>query len=97
MPPGRPRDGISLFDGRWQGFPGGAGSEIPPASAEDVTDAGSIPGSGRSLGGGHGNPLQYSCLRNPVVRGVWWSAVLGVTQSRTQLKQLSMQYAQTEF
>ena len=40
-----------------------------PANAEDVRDAGSIPGSGRSPGGGHGNPLQYSCLENPMDRG----------------------------
>ena len=40
-----------------------------PANAEDVRDAGSIPGSGRSPGGGHGNPLQYSCLENPIDRG----------------------------
>ena len=47
----------------------------PPANAEDATDAGSIPGSGRSPGGGHGNPLQYSCLENPMDRGVWWATV----------------------
>ena len=41
------------------------------ASAEDVRDAGSIPGWGRSLGGGNGNPLQYSCLENPMDRGAW--------------------------
>ena len=43
----------------------------PPANAEDIRDAGSIPGSGRSPGGGHGNPLQYSCLENPMDRGAW--------------------------
>ena len=43
----------------------------PPASAEDVRDVGSIPGSGRSPGGEHGNPLQYSCLENPMDRGAW--------------------------
>ena len=49
----------------------------------------------RSLGGedlleeGHGNPLQYSCLENPIDRGVWWAAVLRVAQSRTRLKRLS--------
>ena len=75
MPPGRPRDGISLFDGRWQGFPGGAGSEIPPASAEDVTDAGSIPGSGRSPGEENGNSLQYSCP------GIPWTEEPGGLQS----------------
>ena len=54
-----------------------------PANAGDVD---SILGSGRSPGGGHGNPLQYSCLENPMDRGVWWAAVLGVAKSRTQLK-----------
>ena len=47
------------------GFPGGAsGKENPPANAGDIRETGSIPGSGRSPGGGHGNPLQYSCLDN---------------------------------
>ena len=43
----------------------------PPANAEDGEDEGSIPGLGRSLGGGHGSPLQYSCLENPMDRGAW--------------------------
>ena len=47
------------------------------------------PGSGRSPQGGHGNPLQYSCLENPRDGGAWWAAVYGVTQSWTQLQQLS--------
>ena len=55
----------------------------------DVRDAGSIPGSERSLRGGHGNPLQYSCSENPMDRRAWWSTVHGVTQSWTRLKQLS--------
>ena len=49
-----------------------------PANAADVRDVGSIPGSGRSPGGGHGNPLQYSCLENPMDRGAWWATVHGV-------------------
>ena len=57
----------------------------PPANAGDVRDVGSTPGSGRSPGGGHGNPLQYSCLQNPMDRGVWWAAVHGVTESQTRL------------
>ena len=44
-----------------------------PAKEGDIRDAGSIPGSGRCPGGGHGNPLQYSCLKNPMDRGAWWS------------------------
>ena len=58
----------------------------PPASAGEVRDVGSIPGSGRSLGGGHGDPLQYSCLENPRDEGAWWAAIYGVAQSWTRLK-----------
>ena len=54
-------------------------------NAGDTGDAGLNPGSGRSPGGGHGNPLQYSCLENPMDRGAWWATVHGVAQSRTQL------------
>ena len=62
----------------------------PPANAGDLRNTGSIPGSGRFPGKGHGNPHQYSCLENPMDRGAWWVTVLGVTQSRTRLKRLSM-------
>ena len=58
----------------------------PPANAGDLKDAGSIPGLGRSPGEGHGNPLQYSCLENPMGRGVWWTTVHGVAKSQTRLK-----------
>ena len=60
---------------------------------------GLIPGSGRSPGEGHGNPLQYSCLQNPMDRGPWWATVHGVTKSQTHLKQLSMYagYARESF
>ena len=47
----------------------------PPGNAGDVRDAGSVPGSGRSPGGGHGNPLQYSYLENPIDRGAWRATV----------------------
>ena len=57
-----------------------------PALQGNVRDMGSIPGSGRSPGGGHDNPLQYSCLDNPVDRGVWWATVHGVAKSQTGLK-----------
>ena len=46
-----------------------------PANTGDIKDAGSFPGSGRSPGEGHGNPLQYSYLENPMERGDWWAAV----------------------
>ena len=62
----------------------------PPANAGDIGDTGSIPGSGRSPGGGHGNPLQYSCLKNPMDKGSWQSTVHGITKSQIQLKRLSM-------
>ena len=61
-----------------------------PANARDVIDAGSILGSGTSPGGGHGNPLQYSCLENSMDRGAWWATVHGVTKSQIQLKRLTM-------
>ena len=54
-----------------------------------VGDVGSIPGLERSPGGGHGNPLQYSCLENPMDRGAWRLQSIGVTKSRTRLKRLS--------
>ena len=54
--------------------------KILPANARDINDAGSFPGSGRSPGGGHGNPLQYSCLENPMERGAWWATIPGVTK-----------------
>ena len=61
----------------------------PPANGEDLRDLGSIPGSGRSPGGGHGNPLQNSCLENHMDRGAWWATVHGVTQSQTWLRDLA--------
>ena len=51
-----------------------------PPNAGDIGNAGSIPGLGRSPGGGHGNPLQYSCLENAMDRGAWWAAVPGVSK-----------------
>ena len=54
-----------------------------PTNAGDKRDSGSNPGSGRSLGGGHGNPLQYSCLENPTERGAWPATVRSIAQSDT--------------
>ena len=59
-----------------------------PANTGDIRDTGSIPGSGRSPGGGHCNPLQYSCLENPMDRGAWWAVVHRFSKSQTQLKWL---------
>ena len=61
----------------------------PPANAGNIRDVGSIPGSGRSPRGGHGNPLQYSCLENPMDRAFWRATVHGVAQIQTWLKWLS--------
>ena len=61
-----------------------------PVNSGDVRDVGSTPGLGRSPGGGHDNPLQYSCLENPMDRGAWRALVHRVTKSKTQLKQPSM-------
>ena len=62
-------------------FPGGSVVKILPASAGDIRDVGSIPGSARSPGGGHGNPLQYSCLENPMDRRAWRATVHRVAKS----------------
>ena len=64
------------------GFP--CGSVVKNLSA-NVGDMGLIPGSGRAPGGGNGNPLQYSCLGNPMDRGAWQATVHGIAKSRTQL------------
>ena len=75
-------DSLALCHGV-HGVPGGSVGKSPLASAGDIRDVGLVPGWGRSPGGGNGNPLQYSCLENPVYRGAWWATVLGVTKSRT--------------
>ena len=63
-------------------FPGGSVVKNLPANTGDMS---LIPGWGRSPGGGHGNPLQYSFLENPMDRGTWWATVHGVAESWTQL------------
>ena len=65
------------------GFAGGLMVKNLPANAGDTRDVGSIPGSGRVPGEENGNPLQYSCLGNPMDRGAWWATVHGVTKSQT--------------
>ena len=59
-----------------------------PANAGDIREAGSIPALGRSPGGGQGNPLQYSCLENPMDREAWWATVHGFAKNQTRLKRL---------
>ena len=60
-----------------------------PANAKYERDERWVPGSGRSPGSGHDNPLEYSCLENPVDRGAWWATVHGITKSQMRLKRLS--------
>ena len=71
------------------GFPGGAMVKNLLTNMGDIRDVGSIPGSGRSPGGGPGHPFQFSCLENTVDRGVWQATVHWFAKSGTQLKQLS--------
>ena len=61
-----------------------------PANAGDISDVGLIPGWGKSHGQGHGNKLQYSCLKYPMDRGTEWATVHGVTKSQIGLKRLGM-------
>ena len=67
------------------GFPGGSVVKNLPANSEDAGDVNMILGLGRPPGGGNGNPLQYSCLENPMDRGTWQATVHGVTKSQTGL------------
>ena len=66
------------------GFPAGSVGKESASNAGDARDIGLIPGMGRSSGGGHGNPLQYSCSENPMDRGAWWATIHRL-QSWTQL------------
>ena len=68
-------------------FPGGSDSK---AADYNVGDPGSIPGVGRSSGEGNDNPLQYSCLENPMDGGMWWATVHGVAKSLTQLSNFTL-------
>ena len=71
------------------GFPGGSEGK---ASACNVGDMGSIPGSGRPPGEGNGNPLQYSCLENSMDGGAWWATVHGVAKSWTRLSDFTFTF-----
>ena len=73
-----------------QGLPQWPSSKESACNAGVAGDAGSIPGLGRSPGGGHGNPLQYSCLENPTDREAWRATVHKVKKNWAQLKQLGM-------
>ena len=76
---------VSVFSFLKWDFTRGASAQHPPANAEDSRDVGSVPGLGRSPGGGNGNPLQYSCLKNPMDKGALQATVHGVAKSQTQL------------
>ena len=65
-------------------FPGGEVIKNPPANAGDAGATGSIPGWGRSPGGGHGNSLQHSCLEDSRDRGAWRATIHGVTQLKAE-------------
>ena len=67
------------------GFPNTSVGKESACNAVDTGDGSSIPGSGRCPAEGNGNPLQYSCLENPMDRGAWWATVHGVTKSQTRL------------
>ena len=72
------------------GFSGGSEGKV---SARNVGDPGSIPGSGRSPGEGNDNPLQYSCLENPMDGGARWATVHGVAKSRTRLSDFTFTFS----
>ena len=80
---------IALISHASKDFPGGSDGK---ASAYNAGDLGSIPGSGRSPGEGNGNPLQYSCLENPMDGGAWWATVHGLAKSRIQ-RETSLSHA----
>ena len=79
----------------YMGFLGDSVVKNTPAVLQ--ADARSILRSGRPPGGGHGNPLQCSCLENPTDRGAWWAAVFWVTESWTGLKRLSVHACISEY
>ena len=81
----RARHSVLCYD-QVLGLPQWLSIEESACNAGDAREMDSVPGPGRSTRGGHGNPLQYSCLENPTDRGAWWTAVHGVTKSWTQLK-----------
>ena len=78
-----------VMGGRWE-LPWWLSGKESACNIGATGNAGSMPGLGRSFGGGHGNTLQYSCLENPMDRGAWWATVHSVAKSQTWLKRLSM-------
>ena len=80
---------LSILESPKLDFPGGSVVKNLPANAGDM---GSIPALGRSAGGGNNNPLQYSCLGNPMDRAAWWATVHGITKSRTRLSNFTFHF-----
>ena len=76
---------ITLDSVAVQGFPQWLSGKESACNAGDAGDVDSIPGLGRSPGGGNGNPFQYSCLKNPMDRGAWWAIIQSVAKSETRL------------
>ena len=72
------------------GFPNGSAMKTPPANAGDARDVGLIPVSGISPGGGNGNPLQYSCLGNPMDRGAWQAIIHRATKESDKTDRAGM-------
>ena len=83
-----------LFNCKFQIFPGSSEGKV---SAYNAGNPGSIPGSGRSPGEGNGNPLQYSCLENPMDGGAWLATVQGVTKSWTRLRHFTLKENELTF
>ena len=81
--------GIGKTPFREMGFPSGSVSKESACNAGNIGDTDSIPGLGRSPGGGHSNPPHYSCLENPMDRGTWQATIRRVEKSQARLKQLS--------
>ena len=79
------------------GLPGGASGKEPTCQCRKARDMGLIPGLGRSLGGGHGNPLQYSCLENPMDRGAWWVIVHMVIKSQKWLNNWTLRLLNVQY
>ena len=73
-------DGLDLLAVLQMGFPDGSVDKESTCNTGDIVNVGLIPGSESTPGGGNGNPLQYSCLGNPMNRGAWWTPVHGVTR-----------------
>ena len=85
LPPHLPPDSVKMLVLLFWGLPWWFSSKESACVIGDAGDKGSVPGSGRSPGGGNDNPLQYSCLENSMDRGAWWATVHGVAKSRTGL------------